>query len=793
MNREVFTLDRHYKSIIDAEHDIEFEKSEILQEKLLAIMQPPFTNIELEKLLSGKVDDWCLKSDEYTIAIEEKTIEIPCAEIDEKYLSELKKERDYLKNQIYKNANNISIQHTRRIEVGTDAAREFRRYKDRTGWDQADEDIIDIQIDETPRNGHELVRSTHSRNQHRKYDSYDITLPDRIFDDIEASRSLLRYDKYELESIDNQIEDIEEAMKSNGHVKKIKYCFKKGQIVPDDYEEILKCQFSNIRKQCWRCKHYQNCKNLEKHHLERTYRAVLREYRGLESKIELAQKLNIDIDSPLSVPFDIKWKNAFNNFTMDDYEYLYTSSGRNCFSVVFYNTANNSKIELPLFDDIEEYKPNRLYNADYIYSKRGIEIFFTDCLVFADYFDKHDDEKRLFASYYGAQFEDSEIDTFSFRGRTVHYLIFQHSGLSKNDVIQKACDNYLQLINTKGIKLDFWFLENKNHNDVSEKSYVVSEKLTAEEFFQIYVKKEADNITPSNSNSQTSGNNCQQAKTGKMLLAPYILEEEYMLLAGGKHTGKTTLSAFIAASVASGKEIVKIIRPERGKRKAVLYLDMELGENRFNKYVRFIEDIAGAPLKDLPLHIEHMNGSGINIHTQKGTEKIEELVSRHFDKDLKLVIIDNITAVSGHGGSDSIGWNNYTFPFVTELMNKGITVIIIAHVDEKEVMKGGQQKLMNASECILLKKAKGDKETESIRKNIIKIELSKNFGMNNFPYEKNPLLLSFDENAKKPKWEFNEDFLIKILKQEKDANLIGSWFNVTAKTVREWKRNYKIK
>ena len=72
------------------------------------------------------------------------------------------------------------------------------------------------------------------------------------------------------------------------------------------------------------------------------------------------------------------------------------------------------------------------------------------------------------------------------------------------------------------------------------------------------------------------------------------------------------------------------------------------------------------------------------------------------------MIIDNITAVSGHAVADNSGWNQYTYPFITELTNAGMTVIVIAHIDAGS-LRGGKQKFYNGTECILLSKTPGKK------------------------------------------------------------------------------------
>lgn len=383
--------------------------------------------------------------------------------------------------------------------------------------------------------------------------------------------------------------------------------------------------------------------------------------------------------------------------------------------------------------------PAKLLNLDRIAQERNATICFTDSLELAFVAPQNLIGPCIFTSYYGAQFDGFEIDFFPFRDRTVRYVIVEHSGLTRKQIIDRVCANYQQM-KTQVKNINLAFVELGGFRKEEDSWHFSMQRISEQNFCERYFSSSApDKVEPP---SVSLSRPTKESKSSTPpLLGPLIEAGRYILLAGGKHSGKTKFAIAVAAAVASGKELVQILRPERTMKHDVLYLDFELGEKTFeNDTQKILKNFFGDVTNHPFLHIEHLNGQGINIHSPDGIEKVRNVVEKYREKDLKLLIIDNITAVSGHAVADNSGWNQYTYPFITELTNAGMTVIVIAHIDAGS-LRGGKQKLYNGTECILLSKTSGKKIPKQYW-----ITIERLYAISGYPYaEHHPMTICINE------------------------------------------------
>ena len=789
-----FRLSDEDQRLIDFPHDLELEKEEILKGKLQVLLSPPFTGVNLEEILPGRIDDWLFRGQGFNMAIKEKTIAIELNSPAKELLAKLKSQKKELEGDISKLCNDLSSQTTKRINAQTGLMTELRQTQNANY-----KEIIDVSAQHiTSQLRGNIVSAAPPANTNYyptgtpSYISPQL-LPIQYESDLINLNYLIFNKQNQLQSTKFYIQQQEAILSSGPRNAKITYTFKIGQIVPDNFENNLKCIYDSRIKNCMSCPFLLGCNCLKSNTFISVYLTFLQRIHDTSDLARFAAKHDIDIDVPISGKYELLplYEVPTNN---ENIEIKFQNVDGKLSQIIMvkgqaYGSSKKCLIPLSMFNygfTSVPHIPAKLLNVDRIHKEGDAEIFFTDSLLYAA--KAFSPLYSILSSYYGGQFGNIEIDFFPFRGRTVHYLIFEHSGGTLGQAIQQACFNSKQIRKMSNVKLDFKFLKK---DDTGSNQYIIDKTMTDEEFSAMY-EPESVSTEPVTAMEQTKQKNDE---TCKMLLGPLIAEGRYILMAGKKHTGKTKLAASIAASVASGKEMVKFLRPERGVRKDVLYLDMELGKNLFSDHTqKLIESIAGTALKNIPLHVEHMNGLGINIHTPKGVDAIKAKITPLVDR-LKLIIIDNITAVSsGVGGSDNSGWNQYTFPYLSELTAKGITVIILAHIDKKKI-RGGMQKYLSASDVIVIEKEKSRNANNSDDRNIIRLAIEPDI-ISDYPFKNNSISMSHDEHAAKLEWEFNDEYLREIFTSSKAAdksfaNDAARWFNVSPKVIREWRNQYK--
>ena len=427
-------------------------------------------------------------------------------------------------------------------------------------------------------------------------------------------------------------------------INKVAFVFPLGCSVPNNYEQILKCLYVHhnyCQDNC--CPYKRDCAYLQTLaninlgvstsadvlHQQKVslYNLWHQNYPHISDRAQKAKEWGIDIDHPekLSNKTSYCYQIFNSNPNVNQGSIIFNTTKNQPFSTVNFGSKGTYKIanvisvvnnqfqELPII-------PAKLLNLDKIAENRDVPICFTDSLELARVAPQALIGPCIFTSYYGAQFDGFEIDFYPFRDRTVYYVIVEHSGLTREQVMDRVHANYLQMkAQVKNINLNF--VELNGFRKEEDSWHFSMQRISEQNFCERYFSSSApDKVEPP---SVSLSRPTKESKSSTPpLLGPLIEAGRYILLVGGKHSGKTKFAIAVAAAVASGKELVQILRPERTMKHDVLYLDFELGEKTFENDTQkilknFFGDVANHPF----LHIEHLNGQGINIHSPDGIEK----------------------------------------------------------------------------------------------------------------------------------------------------------------------------
>lgn len=722
--QEAFWLD-----LMQLPHCIELEKEIILDAKLQLLFSPPYLGIDLEKIFQTTLEDgWLLPINGTRFAVKEKTIYVEVHDSVAEKLTILQKQKKELEREIIQLTNLICTQNSKRIRA-------------------------------------KRIEENQDSNSLNSIGSSNISytnIPSMRVADISTLETYRNEKANELQQLQVSINQYKNSL-NPCQINKVAFVFPLGCSVPNNYEQILKCLYGHHNYCQDNCPFKRDCAYLQtlaninpgvptstdilQQQRVFLYNLWYQNYPHISDRAQKAKEWGIDIDRPEKQPDEINchYKIFQNVNQRGSYpEILFNTAQKQLYSIVNFSRTGPFKIVTTASIVNDQFcsfpvTPAKLLNLDRIAQERNATICFTDSLELAFVAPQNLIGPCIFTSYYGAQFDGFEIDFFPFRDRTVRYVIVEHSGLTRKQIIDRVCANYQQM-KTQVKNINLAFVELGGFRKEEDSWHFSMQRISEQNFCERYFSSSApDKVEPP---SVSLSRPTKESKSSTPpLLGPLIEAGRYILLAGGKHSGKTKFAIAVAAAVASGKELVQILRPERTMKHDVLYLDFELGEKTFeNDTQKILKNFFGDVTNHPFLHIEHLNGQGINIHSPDGIEKVRNVVEKYREKDLKLLIIDNITAVSGHAVADNSGWNQYTYPFITELTNAGMTVIVIAHIDAGS-LRGGKQKLYNGTECILLSKTSGKKIPKQYW-----ITIERLYAISGYPYaEHHPMTICINE------------------------------------------------
>lgn len=308
----------------------------------------------------------------------------------------------------------------------------------------------------------------------------------------------------------------------------------------------------------------------------------------ISDRAQKAKEWGIDIDYPEKLANKINhYYKIFNSnsiLNLNQGAIIFNTALKQPYSIVNFSQTGRFKIVTTASTVNDQFcslpvTPAKLLNLDRIAQDRNAIICFTDSLELARVAPQDLIGPCIFTSYYGAQFDGFEIDFFPFRDRTVYYVIVEHSGLTREQVMDRVHANYLQMkAQVKNINLVF--IELGGFHKAENSWHFSMQRISEQNFCERYFSSSApDKVEPP---SVSLSRPTEESKSlTPPLLGPLIEAGRYILLVGGKHSGKTKFAIAVAAAVASGKELVQILRPERTMKHDVLYLDFELGEKTF--------------------------------------------------------------------------------------------------------------------------------------------------------------------------------------------------------------------
>lgn len=553
--QEAFWLD-----LMQLPHCIELEKEIILDAKLQLLFSPPYLGIDLEKIFQTTLEDgWLLPINGTRFAVKEKTIYVEVHDSVAEKLTILQKQKKELEREIIQLTNLICTQNSKRIRA-------------------------------------KRIEENQDSNSLNSIGSSNISytnIPSMRVADISTLETYRNEKANELQQLQVSINQYKNSSNSC-QIDKVAFVFPLGCSVPNNYEQILKCLYVHhnyCQDNC--CPYKRDCAYLQTLaninlgvstsadvlHQQKVslYNLWHQNYPHISDRAQKAKEWGIDIDHPekLSNKTSYCYQIFNSNPNVNQGSIIFNTTKNQPFSTVNFGSKGTYKIanvisvvnnqfqELPII-------PAKLLNLDKIAENRDVPICFTDSLELARVAPQALIGPCIFTSYYGAQFDGFEIGFYPFRDRTVYYVIVEHSGLTREQVMDRVHANYLQMkAQVKNINLNFVEL---NGFRKEEDSYHFSMQRISEQIFceRYFSSSAPDKVEPP---SVSLSRPTEESKSlTPPLLGPLIEAGRYILLVGGKHSGKTKFAIAVAAAVASGKELVQILRPERTMKHDVLYL-----------------------------------------------------------------------------------------------------------------------------------------------------------------------------------------------------------------------------
>ncbi|XPV75785.1 MAG: AAA family ATPase [Desulfovibrio sp.] len=187
-------------------------------------------------------------------------------------------------------------------------------------------------------------------------------------------------------------------------------------------------------------------------------------------------------------------------------------------------------------------------------------------------------------------------------------------------------------------------------------------------------------------------------KEKKMLLSPVLPEKSFMLLYASSGAGKTWFALGLGMAVAEGKTFANRWKSE--KPKGVLYVDGELGGEAFEERLFKIHKKAE---RTPPFFYKCIEDCDLSLsEDQKKIEKAIKMAnhSRHVDRRIKLVILDNLTALSAANESLS-DWKKIQ-SWIARLKEKGVAVLLVHHTSKEGKQRGHNVKTFGADIIVKL-------------------------------------------------------------------------------------------
>jgi putative DNA primase/helicase len=166
----------------------------------------------------------------------------------------------------------------------------------------------------------------------------------------------------------------------------------------------------------------------------------------------------------------------------------------------------------------------------------------------------------------------------------------------------------------------------------------------------------------------------------EMLLNPILPERSLSIVYAPRGLGKSWLALSIGLSVASGSRLLRWSAP---RKRRVLYVDGEMPLVALQERLLAISATLGSINNDhfRLLAADHTQ-AGINISNEEGRQAVEALLP-----DTDLLILDNISTLSGGGENASDAWLPMQ-QWLLRLRRKGLAVLLVHHAGNNGRQRG---------------------------------------------------------------------------------------------------------
>ena len=479
--QEAFWLD-----LMQLPHCIELEKEIILDAKLQLLFSPPYLGIDLEKIFQTTLEDgWLLPINGTRFAVKEKTIYVEVHDSVAEKLTILQKQKKELEREIIQLTNLICTQNSKRIRA-------------------------------------KRIEENQDSNSLNSIGSSNISytnIPSMRVADISTLETYRNEKANELQQLQVSINQYKNSL-NPCQINKVAFVFPLGCSVPNNYEQILKCLYGHHNYCQDNCPFKRDCAYLQtlaninpgvptstdilQQQRVFLYNLWYQNYPHISDRAQKAKEWGIDIDRPEKQPDEINchYKIFQNVNQRGSYpEILFNTAQKQLYSIVNFSRTGPFKIVTTASIVNDQFcsfpvTPAKLLNLDRIAQERNATICFTDSLELAFVAPQNLIGPCIFTSYYGAQFDGFEIDFFPFRDRTVRYVIVEHSGLTRKQIIDRVCANYQQM-KTQVKNINLAFVELGGFRKEEDSWHFSMQRISEQNFCERYFSSSApDKVEP---------------------------------------------------------------------------------------------------------------------------------------------------------------------------------------------------------------------------------------------------------------------------------------------------------
>ncbi len=387
-----------------------------------------------------------------------------------------------------------------------------------------------------------------------------------------------------------------------------------------------------------------------------------------------------------------------------------------------------------------------LYNLDILDNIKINTVILTDSIEIAHRNQEiMNDENIVWSSWLTDKTHSFiNIDWKPLKGKTVYYLITNHSGQSLaeayegakklqeyfKDNLHKVSLNFIQVkINNNAPMheniIDIMQEQAYNNSPIEESVQIFTED-NISEFETMYEKamdvlnhkrKEWWEKQENNTNEVKDNKNSHKSKKlfPAFILRPFIEENCISIMYGSSGVGKSSMALSMCNSILLNKNLIKNFSwniPKKAPDRKIMYLNFEMNEDQI---IRYTTRLSPELLKQENFIMENRRNSVINFMKEEARSQVLSLINKAKNKGLKdkqidLLVIDSYTKIIG-GGEHIKSWPNI-LPLLKEINKMGIAILIIDHARNDGAERGFNHKVDDFDFLLSLKSLKDNKEKQ---------------------------------------------------------------------------------